>query len=210
MDLHTIDMDRAEARKLYLEYRAAVRDRQDAEMAEIMRGYKALAQGHQVIDIVATIKGGGTVVGPRRWEATKPLLPALAVMRADQPWCYVETSRDGSVRFTNGHVRDIAHNARRNVVRLPAGTLAGPVGQVLVNTELRYSSDHRAMVPPVPPRFLPRRGLGGYHVLWEAEWEPAAPVDPALLKHIGGDLYAVLATWDLTELERTVLARRFR
>lgn len=32
-----------------------------------------------------------------------------------------------------------------------------------------------------------------------------APVDPALLKHIGGDLYAVVATWDLTDLERAVL-----
>lgn len=32
--------------------------------------------------------------------------------------------------------------------------------------------------------------------------------DPALLKHIGGDLYAVLATWDLTELERSVLGGR--
>lgn len=29
-----------------------------------------------------------------------------------------------------------------------------------------------------------------------------------LLRHIAGDLYAVLAQWDLTELERAVMAER--
>jgi len=65
------------------------------------------------------------------------------------------------------------------------------------------------MVPPVPPGLRPASAIGNYHVLWEAEWERVAPADPALLKHIGGDLYAVLAVWDLTELERAVLAGRF-
>jgi len=32
------------------------------------------------------------------------------------------------------------------------------------------------------------------------------PRDPALIRHIRGDLWAVLAVWDLTELERAVLA----
>lgn len=32
------------------------------------------------------------------------------------------------------------------------------------------------------------------------------PGDPALLKHMGGDLYAILAVWDLSPLERAVLA----
>lgn len=30
--------------------------------------------------------------------------------------------------------------------------------------------------------------------------------DPALLKHIGGDLWAVVAVWNLTDLEMAVLA----
>jgi hypothetical protein len=46
--------------------------------------------------------------------------------------------------------------------------------------------------------------------VWDPE-RPPAPVDPALLRHIGGDLYAVdlyavVVTWDLTEIERAVLA----
>jgi hypothetical protein len=66
------------------------------------------------------------------------------------------------------------------------------------------------VVPLVPPRFRPRRPrLARCHVLWEVEeWSPVPPVDPALLRHIRGDLWAVLATWDLSPLERAVLGGR--
>ena len=87
---------------------------------------------------------------------------------------------------------------------LPPGTLPPPEGA------LTTYGDARAMVPPVPPVHRPVSSLGNYHVLFEAIWEQVAPKDPALLKHIGGDLYVVCATWDLTEIERTVLAGRFR
>ena len=52
--------------------------------------------------------------------------------------------------------------------------------------------------------------LTGYHVLWEAEWQQVVPRDPFLLRHIGGDLYSVVAAWDLTDLERSVIAARLR
>lgn len=206
MELRTIDMDRAEARKLYLEYRDAVRERHDAELAEIMRGYKAIAQGHQVIDIVATIKAGGSVpVLPTRRRGGDPIeTPRLAVAQADADWCWVEVDDKGAVRFST--VEEPAHNAKRCYVSFPAGTVPPRAN----GWRWRFDPHAKAMVPPVPPRFRPATSLAGYHVLWEAEWTPVPPVDPALLKHIGGDLYAVLATWDLTELERTVLARRFR
>ena len=47
--------------------------------------------------------------------------------------------------------------------------------------------------------------LDRYFILWEADWQRRAPVDPALLRPVGGDLYVVVATWDLTDLERAVL-----
>jgi hypothetical protein len=39
-------------------------------------------------------------------------------------------------------------------------------------------------------------------------WTWIAPEDPALIKHIRGDLWSVMAVWDLSELERLVLAQR--
>lgn len=70
----------------------------------------------------------------------------------------------------------------------------------------------RTVVPTIPPDVRPRRNrLHGFHVLWEVEqWDPTPPVDPALLRHIRGELWSVVATWDLTPLERAVLAARAR
>ncbi len=72
-----------------------------------------------------------------------------------------------------------------------------------------------AQVPIVPPRHRPRLNadLSKLAVLWEVdEWtwmdSPRPSRDPALLQHVGGDIYAVLATWDLSELERLVLSGR--
>ena len=94
-------------------------------------------------------------------------------------------------------------------LELPAGFTAGER-----SIHERWAA-WMAMVPIVPPAHRPARGLGDRLVLWEADdwtWStvPAPPGDPALLRHIGGDLYAVEATWNLTELERLVLSGRRR
>lgn len=200
MELATIELPRAEARERYIEYRDAVRKRHDSELAQIMRGYRELAKGRQLIDLPATIRAGGT------FRATG--LPRLAVGRANREWCYVEPTEDGAVTFATKHAWDRASHNMFDLVRCPDGTLPQRAGR-----HPRHFRHHRAMVPLVPPALRPDRGgLHLYHVLWEAKWErtPRPPGDPALLRHIGGDLYAVLATWDLTELEQAVLARRTR
>jgi hypothetical protein len=66
-----------------------------------------------------------------------------------------------------------------------------------------------AMVPMVPPDILPPRGadLAKHFILWEVEsWDFSPPIDPILLRPIGGELYAVVAQWDLTEVERSIIA----
>jgi hypothetical protein len=65
-----------------------------------------------------------------------------------------------------------------------------------------------AIVPIVPVYLRPKRGLANYHVLWEAEWRRIPPHDPMLLRRIGGDMWLVVAQWDLTEVERAALATR--
>jgi hypothetical protein len=52
---------------------------------------------------------------------------------------------------------------------------------------------------------LPSERPGRYWILWEAEWEQRAPVDPLLLRRIHGGLFAVVAQWALSPVERVVL-----
>ncbi|TWT47064.1 hypothetical protein KOR42_41760 [Thalassoglobus neptunius] len=70
-----------------------------------------------------------------------------------------------------------------------------------------------AMVPMVPADVRPTKGqLRDWFILWEVEeWyeKPKCmvpPTDPFLLKHVVGEFYAVLAEWDLTELEKAVMS----
>jgi hypothetical protein len=200
MKIETIKMEREAAQRAFIEYRNAVRAKHSDEDAEIMRGYKALAKGQQLIKLSETIKAGGHMELQR--GKNLEIVPRLACARASAEWCWVYTSTSGSVTFSEK--QSIHHNARLSVVRLPVGTLPEMSWPQTTN------GDFKAMVPPVPPRFRPNVALSNFHVLWEAEWQSCAPVDPALLRHIGGDLYAVLAVWDLTELERSVLMRRFQ
>jgi DNA-binding Lrp family transcriptional regulator len=65
----------------------------------------------------------------------------------------------------------------------------------------------RAIVPLIPPKLRPAGNLSKYCILWEADWF-RPPGDPLLLRHLAGTLYAVLAVWDLTELEQAVLGAR--
>jgi len=203
MDLTTIEMPKEEAQAKFEEYRASVKQRHDREDEMIMRGYKALAKGQQIIDLSATIRAGGGTRIPSRWHrGSDAWVPRLGVMRGDQKWCHVCTSSNGRVCFH--HEGNPKSNETRYFIQLPEGTLPQEEG----TTSCRWEA--RAMVPPVPPALRPADQIGNYHVLFEAEWQRVAPKDPALLKHLGGDLYVVLAIWNLTDLERTVLAGRFR
>lgn len=214
-----ITMPTAEARAKAAEYLKSVRERHNAEDAQILRGYRALAQGHTVIDLPKCIRLGGM------FEDTG--LPRLAVATSSHEFVWVRRIEDGRVIFLPGVVTSwsgaphrISPLRRKDVYRMPADTLpAASSSTITVHRDSAMRWQHpwngawRAMVPIVPPALRPAHSLDGYATLFEvAEWapDPTAPHDPALLKHIGGDLYAVVATWDLTELEQAVLNGRLR
>lgn len=205
MDLATIEMERPKAREAFLEYRAAVRRRHDAEDAAIMRGYRALADGKQLLRLTQTLTAGGTTsLVTRNWnrETTNVTVPRLAVARASatKVWTF---GIDANGRCEMRTKRDVAVNNQYDRIIVPNGTFEAGT-QDTVWTSPRIA----AIVPNVPPALRPATALSNYHVLFEAEWalDPEPPIDPALIKRLGGDLWVVVATWDLTELERAVLA----
>jgi hypothetical protein len=201
MELATLEVSQEEARKALTAYRRSVKDRQEAEVQAIMRGYRAIAKGTKLIRLSEVLAAGGSVnwhSGDRKWR-----MPNLAVMRASEKWAWCSgIDRDGSVSFVGE--QNLSWRNRRRRVALPSGTFPRDDER-----PRRSSFDAlRAMVPLVPPPLRPAHDLGNYHILWEAEWRSVPPRDPALLKRLSGDLYAVIAVWDLTELERAVLAGR--
>ena len=208
--LATIDMPRTEARKAFLNYRRAMYAQRDegarAEDEQIMRCYRALALGRQVVDIRDAIKRGG--------ERPRDHLPRLAIARADEAHIFVRRRDDGSVTYTGDDIlfrwgnRYMAEKKSR-VLSMAAGTLP----DLRTEEDRRRWPDHRgnqrdsrAIVPVVPPALRPVKLLKNYHILFEADWQPQPkPRDPALLKHLGGPIYAVVALWDVSPVEATVL-----
>lgn len=195
MQLSTLEISPDEARERLAEYEGLIADERTAEDKAIAMGYRAAARGLPLIQLSTTVAAGGY---------TEEGLPKIAVVRATAKECFVRWEYPGDVVY-----------ADRDDWRVNRGALVGKSSvrvTVANRPERRRSSWHAAstIVPIIPPRHRPRlRRLGGFHILWEVEeWTRIPPVDPALIRHVRGDLWAVLATWDLTDLERYVLSQR--
>ena len=200
MNLSAIEIPQDEARARLAEYEAVIREERTAQDEAIAMGYRAAARGLPVIRLSETVAAGG-------WFDNG--LPRIAVVRAYDPHqapamtplCYAWWSGSDLI-FADRDDRSVNRGALvgRHSVRVP---VAGP-------PERRRSSWEAAetIVPIIPPHLRPRpRRLRHCHILWEVEsWTRIPPKDPALIRHIRGDLWSVLAVWDLSELERAVLA----
>lgn len=184
------------AQKAFEEYRAAFRESHDQTDAEIMRAYKALADGKTIISLAEAIRTAG-LDGLGR--------PNLAIARADERTIAMQMQSDGSVMYTpNWSVR-----ATDRQFSLPAGTLV-PLREADAAYRERWWGTWHARLPFIPPAYRPPLRLTNYHLLWEAEWRQGAGPqtrDPMLLRRVSGDMFAVVAAWDLTDVEKLVLAR---
>lgn len=201
MNVETITMPKSEAVAKIAAYRNALKTQANKEYEQALQGYKALAKGTVLIDPFQAIREAG-------WD--DECRPKLAMARADQRRIrldYVnQTQKDGlgiwkyratGVRFIASGLSWRSKDYQITVRDLKAGTWL----QSLPSVE--------AIVPMIPADVYPKRGKPEqWYILWEAEWENVPPKDPLLLKPIGGTLYAVLAAWDLTELERKIIAGR--
>lgn len=190
MNLPTIEMPAEEARKEYLNYRRAIHDERYAEDAIIRKSYLELSKGNRIVNVRDAIKAAG---------ANEDGSPKLAIARADDQFCYFQRSY-GSGEVTFCHYRWFNRTHRREVFE--------DVLPVVPDAQWWNSMrSGRSVVPTIPLALRPSAALSNYHILWEAEWQQV-PVDPALLKRIQGDVFAVLEVWDLTEVERMALGLR--
>lgn len=191
MQLATLDDEMRgswKAREKYAAYMKEAKVTGSPEAELLKRAYRELACGRRVIDINQTMRTAGLDALGR---------PRLAICRANAQYCWFDYNGGLDAVFSdNGSFNPLS--ALHHVI-LHLGTFTLAQRTLLTRKRLK------AIVPSIPPQFQPKgRNLARYHILWEADWEEV-PVDPALLKHLGGSLYAVMAVWDLTPLERVVL-----
>lgn len=208
MEIATIELPRAEARRAYLDYRREIQAGQSRELDEVQSrqleqdrviaaGYRQLSIGRQLIRLSETIIAGGFDQNAR---------PRLAIARCDTREVELDRWDRGRIRFRpwTGSPWDNRFRSASTLIEID-----GPA----YPTELVGTShvEGLATVPPVPPAYRPKAHPRNYHILFEAEWRTKrsrrsrSSSDPALLKRLGGDLYAVLAVWDLTDVEKAAL-----
>lgn len=185
MNVHPLTIPRDEAVKMWRKYQQHKHHDHPYD-AEIEKIYKAIAAGKLVINALSEIVKHGL---------NDQKLPKLAIARADEKTLYLATRSNGcqmsGVRWVNGNTSKTRYFEFTNCF---AGMTA--------------HRDYKAIVPHIPPDVRPKRGLENYHILWEAEWTYEPPVDPMLLRRLGktGDIWLVVAAWDLTDVERAVMA----
>jgi hypothetical protein len=200
MDVKTVTMDPIDADQAFREYRAAFMADRNRIDGELMRGYKALAEGKTVISLTDALQRGGVDTIGR---------PNLAIARADEPAIAMNRTLDGRLEFWPEAATRATADDR--VFSFSEGTLPVMESGFWERSHLwRTFRPWMASLPFIPPQYRPPHQLANYHLLWEAEWRQARSPqrkDPMLLRRIGGDLFAVVAAWDLSEIEKLVLAR---
>lgn len=183
MQAVTMRVEPEKAKELLKQYRAH-RSAATPDDEAIMRAYREIARGRIVIQAYESIRQAGF---------NDQGLPRLAIIRANYSECFYESFSD--------HVEFKARRWSR--YKYEQEIVAWKMPDFAVGKR-----NVRAIVPSIPLHLRPKKALARYHILWEAEWHRVVPRDPYLLRRLAGDLWLVVSAWDLTDVERAVLATR--
>lgn len=189
MKVETLTVDPFQARELWQKYQTH-RHYQTPADAEIAAIYKRIAQGKTVIRALESIRVAGL---------GEDGCPRLAIARADMQECHW-APQSNTCTFGERWPR----SRSRKTIGMDW------VGLSDLRRGIKDRFNHVATVPIIPVHLRPKRGLANYHILWEAEWTKRYPVDPYLLRRLGGDVWLVVAAWDLTDVERAVMSQRLK
>lgn len=154
----------------------------------VIAALNAAEEGRTLVDISEVIARGGA---SSKYSVVK--VPALTLA---PPFAKEVTMRIW-------HDGEMVLRAGRWKLRLEAG--------FTFDRKEAISHTGKATVPGMPPE-IRKVARKDHLMLWEPEWRkvnsqiPKPPRDPALLERLNGNLYVVVATWDLSPLEAAALA----
>lgn len=144
MQVERIEVDRTKARELHALYHQHRKD-ETAMDAEIRQAYKLIGQGRMIIQALASIIAAG---------AKEDGTPKLAICNAAEPRCRLLQRREGETIMYRDNGRRINWTDKTNVFRFPVGTFPFTPAQ-----HDRWTREHTAIVPMIPPHLRPRKAL---------------------------------------------------
>jgi len=188
MNIETLTETKRAATEKWHEYKNAEKVNKDPMYKDLRKVYNQIKNGKKVIDIFKVIQKG---------DVHANFHPKLAIAKALTKNITCKYYQDGTVKFLNDRNELAADVILKNCL---------PTFKMQRTWDFQIL---QAPVPIVPPKFLPKILTDDYYILWEVdEWKQVPPTDPFLLKRITTTLFVVLAGWDLTELEKAVMAGR--
>lgn len=192
MNIETFSETKKVATEKWREYNQAVKKTSDPLYKELKSVYNQMKAGKKVIDIFKVIQKGGV---------HENFHPKLAIAKATSKKVICRYFQNGTVYFLNKDEWSSKVYAADVDLKncLP------------VISHFKSFESHRltAPVPIIPAKHLPDKLTDDYYILWEVdEWKMVPPTDPWLLRRITRTLFVVLAGWDLTPLEKAVMAGR--
>jgi hypothetical protein len=239
MDVETIKMDSELAAVHYKRYRTAVAAARDKRLVDAKKSItdtgRALREARKERSLIEkedeqlakayhALAKGKTLINVPRALTTANLnpdnqLPNLAIAKADWKWCHLLNANRWGQKEGNHHIwfskESSMYRFRKNATNGRIAFDRDVFPMELWDQDWRrrnnvdvLSSGTRALVPTIPPHLRPDKPED-FYILWEAVWEEEPPVDPILLSKVNDTMYAVVAEWDLTELEQQVLKSRF-
>ena len=201
------DLEVEKARQQYEIYLQAMKKAPGVKLYETLKKvHYHVSKGRRVFNLYEVLKRGGC--------DTEHGYPRLAICRADATEVRFKITHnwrgDPDMRFQDSNVSSWTERTVRDI------SLPLDVFQALVD-KVEKSEDNIYLytkVPIIPIYARPKgvKGLGQYYVLWEVEgWKtatmkrPPVPRDPYLCRRISENMFVILTSWDLTELERSVM-----
>lgn len=185
MDVNTIIIEQDDAMQKLAAYRGLNARQRTHEDDRLQQLYKAVSKGARVLNLAEAFRQTGlNDLGQ----------PKLAIAQADwsqvvyHPWI---GSDNGTFWW-----KTYWSAGSKGQITLPENTYS---------FRKQQGNEISSPVPHIPPALRPKIALSNFHILFEVEKWETYPVDPFLLRHISGHLYVVVAEWELTELEASLL-----
>lgn len=210
MEVQELEVDRQEVEEELEHIKQAMKDgyisRRTALARDLMAVYGHLKHGGKIIDLYQAFPKAGV---------NEEGLPKIAIVSFDARMCYLYLKRNGGAIFSNERKDRWQVKAKRSIgdIQLPADSYEWKTNEKGQIPHRRF----KTVAPIVPPRVItiasakltPRY----YHVIFEPElWAkakiPSPPHDPILGKMLTPNIFGVIASWDLTELERSIIRGR--